>query len=137
MPSFEYENEKIYLKLTNQPLDNYDNYTHVWKEEQYEFEYRFYIEVAEILIERYLNYDEHQYVNAKFYYEQQAVLLAAHVYNIHSNIVASTQNSGIESISSNGRSVSFASAEAIASQVSIPQYIKDMLPKPKIKVRVW
>lgn len=137
MPSFEYEKEKIYLKLTNQPLDNYDNYTHEWKEEQYQFEYEFYIQVAGILIERYLNYDEHEYVNAEFFYEEQAVMLASHVYNMHSNIVASTQNSGIESISSNGRSVSFVSAEAIASQVSIPQYIKDMLPKPKSRVKVW
>lgn len=137
MPSFEYEKEKLYLKLTNQPLDNYDNYTHEWKEEQYQFEYEFYLEVAEILIERYLNYSEHEYVNAKFYYEQQAVMLASHVYNIHSTIISSNQNQGIKSISSNGRSVTFMDAMEVASQVGIPDYIKTMLPKPKTRVKVW
>lgn len=115
----------LFLKLTNlQEIDK--------------DEYEFYIQVACTLIERYLNIDEDKYVNIEDYYEEQVILLASHVYNIHANVVASTQNSGIESISSNGRSVSFASAEAIASQVSIPQYIKDMLPKPKTtKVKVW
>lgn len=137
MPSFEYENEKIYLKLTNQPLEHYDNYTHEWIEQQYEFEYEFYIQVAGILIERYLNYDEHEYVNAESFYEEQTVLLAAHVYNIHSTIVANNQNQGIKSIGSNGRSVSFMEANEVASMYGIPQYIKDMLPKPRVRVRVW
>ena len=116
--------EQMFLKLTNQQVLN-------------EEEYEFYKEVACILIERYLNINEHAYMNVESYYEEQVVLLASHVYNMHSNIVASTQNSGIESISSNGRSVSFMSAQQVASQVGIPQYIKDMLPKPKSKVRVW
>lgn len=137
MPSFEYENEKLYLKLTNQPLDNYDNYNHQWKEEIYEFEYNFYIEVAETLIERYLNYSEHEYVNAKFNYLDQTVMLAAYVYNLHSTVVANNQNQGIKSISSNGRSVSFMEASEVANMYGVPQYIKDMLPKPKSRVKVW
>ena len=120
--------EQMFLKLTNQQVLN-------------EEEYEFYKEVACILIERYLNpHDEQVWINIEACYEEQVILLASHVHNMHSNVVASTQNSGIESISSNGRSVSFASAEAIANQVSIPQYIKDMLPlpnKPKARVRVW
>lgn len=116
--------EKLFLKLTNQ-------------QELNEEEYEFYKEVACILIERYLNIDEHKYVNVESYYEEQVILLASHVYNMHCNIVASTQNSGIESISSNGRSVSFMSAQQVASQVGIPDYIKAMLPRPKAKVRMW
>lgn len=120
--------EQMFLKLTNQ-------------QELNEEEYEFYKEVACTLIERYLNpHDEQVWVNVEACYEEQVVLLASHVYNMHCNIVASTQNSGIESISSNGRSVSFMSAEQVASQVGIPQYIKDMLPlpnKPKARVRVW
>lgn len=127
--------EKLYLKLTNQPLDLYDDINRKWKEYSYEVEYKFYMEVAETLIGRYLNFEEHQYTNFKFVYEEQTLLLAAHVYNIHSTIVASTQNVGVQSISSSGRSISFMSAEQVASQVGIPQYIKDMLPKPR--VRMW
>ena len=127
--------EKLYLKLTNQPLDLYDNINCEWKEYSYEVEYEFYIEVAETMIERYLNVGEHEYTNFKFFYEEQTLLLAAHIYNIHSTIVASTQNVGVQSISSSGRSISFMSAEQVANQVSIPQYIKDMLPKPR--VRMW
>lgn len=114
----------LFLKLTNlQEIDK--------------DEYEFYIQVACTLIERYLNIDEDKYVNIEDYYEEQVILLASHVYNIHSNVVASTQNSGISSISSNGRSVSFMSTEQVANQCSIPQYIKDMLPKPKSRVKVW
>ena len=116
--------KKMFLKLTNQK--EIDDETFI-----------FYKNVAVTMIERYLGIDEYFYINVEHCYEEQTVLLAAHVYNIHSNIVASTQNSGIESISSNGRSVSFASAEAIASQVGIPDYIKTMLPKPKSRVKVW
>lgn len=116
--------KNLFLKLTNlQEIDVE--------------EYEFYIQVACILIERYLNIDEHSYMNVESYYEEQTILLASHVFNIHSNIVASTQNSGIKSISSNGRSVSFMDAMELANQVSIPQYIKDMLPKPKSRVKVW
>lgn len=117
--------EQMFLKLTNQQVLN-------------EEEYEFYKEVACILIERYLNpHEEQVWINIEDCYEEQVVLLASHVYNMHSNIVASTQNSGIKSISSNGRSVSFMDAMELANQVSIPQYIKDMLPKPKSRVKVW
>ena len=127
--------EKLYLKLTNQPLDLYDNINREWKEYSYKVEYEFYVKVAETMIGTYLNFEEHQYINFKFVYEEQTLLLAAHVYNIHSTIVASTQNVGVQSISSSGRSISFMSAEQVANQVSIPQYIKDMLPRPR--VRMW
>lgn len=116
--------KKMFLKLTNQ--QEIDDETFI-----------FYKNVAVTMIERYLDIDEHFYINVEHCYGEQVVLLASHVYNIHSNIVASTQNSGIKQISSNGRSVTFMDAESIASQVGIPQYIKDMLPKPKLKVRVW
>lgn len=117
--------KKMFLKLTNQQEINDETFN-------------FYKKVAITMIEIYLGIGEYFYVNVEHCYEEQVILLASHVYNIHSNIVASTQNSGIESISSNGRSVSFMDAEAIASQVAIPDYIKAMLPKPKtIKVKVW
>lgn len=135
MSSIEYENEKLYLKLTNQPLDNYNN--HEWKEAIYESEYNFYIEVAETLIDRYLNHSEHEYVNIRFNYRHQTVMLAAHVYNLHSTTIANNQNQGIKSISSNGRSVSFMEANEVANMYAVPQYIKDMLPKPKSRVKVW
>lgn len=45
-------------------------------------------------------------------------------------------NSSIKSISSNGRSVSFMSANEINSE-GLPQSIKDRLPKPRRVVRVW
>ena len=119
--------EQMFLKLTNQKKIDEETFI-------------FYKDVAVIMIERYLGINEHFYVNVEHYYEEQVILLASHVFNIHSNIVASTQNSGIKQISSNGRSVTFMDAESIASQVGIPQYIKDMLPKPntvKARIRVW
>lgn len=116
--------EQMFLKLTNQ--QEIDDETFI-----------FYKDVAVIMIEKYLGIGEHFYVNVEHYYEEQVVLLASHVFNIHSNIVASTQNSGIKQISSNGRSVTFMDGMEIASQVAIPDYIKAMLPKPKVKVRVW
>ena len=117
-------NKKIFLKL-------------IGKDSISDSEYSFYFEVAVKMIENYLRIGEEYFINVEHCYEEQCVLLASHVYNIHSNVVASTQNSGIKSISSNGRSVSFMDAMELANQVSIPQYIKDMLPKPKSKVRVW
>lgn len=115
----------MFLKLTNQ--QEIDDETFI-----------FYKNVAVAMIERYLGIDEHFYVNVEHCYGEQVVLLAGHVFNIHSNIVASTQNSGIKQISSNGRSVTFMDAMEVASQVGIPDYIKQMLPKPKTtKVKVW
>ena len=126
--------EKLYLKLTNQNLALFDEY--IWENDELEEEYEFYKQVAIILIERHLNIldDEH---DTEHIYVEQITLLSAHVYNIHSTIVANTQNQGIKQISSNGRSVTFMDALEIASQVAIPDYIKAMLPKPRARVRVW
>lgn len=118
------QTKKMFLKLTNQ--QEIDDETFI-----------FYKNVAVNMIERYLGIDEYFYVNVAHCYEEQVILLASHVYNIHSNIIASTQNSGIKQISSNGRSVSFMEANEVASMYGIPQYIKDMLPRPKARVRVW
>lgn len=46
-------------------------------------------------------------------------------------------NSSIKQISSNGRSVTFATASDMLDQAKLPQSIKDKLPKPRNKVRVW
>jgi hypothetical protein len=58
---------------------------------------------------------------------------------MHNQIVAiSSNDSGtIKSISSNGRSVTFMSSQDIAQEIGIPDYIKEMLPKPKGNVKVW
>lgn len=117
--------KNLFLKLINQQSIDVE-------------EYEFYINVAVKMIERYLNIDEHAYVNVESYYEEQVLLLASHVYGIHENFIASKQNVGIKQISSNGRSVTFMDALELASQVAIPDYIKQMLPKPKsTKVKVW
>ena len=117
-------NKKIFLKLIGKDfvLDN---------------EFDFYFEVAVKMIESYLHIGYDYYVNVAHYYEEQCVLLAAHVYKIHENTIASNQNVGIKSISSNGRSVTFMDFDEL-NNIGIPQYIKDMLPLPqKSKVRVW
>lgn len=133
------QEEKLFLKLTGQDLSLFDGN---WNDDDAEEEFEFYKAVARILINNYLqrdlDEDDMRYYNIEDVYTEQTVLLASHIYNIHSTIVSSNQNQGIKSISSNGRSVQFIDAESIASQVSIPQYIKDMLPKPKsTKVKVW
>ena len=133
------QEEKLFLKLTGQSSELFDGN---WNDDDAEEEFEFYKAVARILINNYLqrglDEDDMRYYNIEDVYTEQTILLASHVYNIHSNVVASTQNSGIKSISSNGRAVSFMDAMELANQVSIPQYIKDMLPKPKTtKVKVW
>ncbi len=100
-------------------------------------EYDFYFEVAVKMVDSYLRNGYEYYINVAHYYEEQCVLLAAHIYKIHENTIASNQNVGIKSISSNGRSVTFMSFDEL-NNIGIPQYIKDMLPLPqKSKVRVW
>ena len=117
-------NKKIFLKL-------------IGKDSVPDSEYDFYFEVAVKMVESYLRIGYEYYINVAHYYEEQCVLLAAHVYKIHENIIASDQNVGIKSISSNGRSVTFMDFNEL-NNIGIPQYIKDMLPLPqKSKVRVW
>lgn len=130
--------EKLYLKLTNQDLALFNE--DAWQNDDLKEEYEFYKQVAIILIERHLNMPcclDSELNNIELVFNEQIVLLSAHVYNIHSTIVANTQNQGIKQISSNGRSVTFMDALEIASQVAIPDYIKAMLPKPRARVRVW
>jgi hypothetical protein len=107
-----------------------------WRDKQAEKEYNFYIEVACLLIQNYLHF-HNEWLNIEDVYPQQTVMLAAHIHGLNANIIASLQNNGIKQVSSNGRSVTFMSAEELASQVAIPQYIKDMLPCPTNRVRVW
>lgn len=134
------QEEKLFLKLTGQDLSKFDGN---WNDNDAEQEFEFYKAVAKILINNYLqrdlDEDEARYFNIEDVYTEQTILLASHVYNIHATIVSSNQNQGIKSISSNGRSVQFMDAMELSNQVSIPQYIKDMLPKPKstAKVKVW
>lgn len=120
-------NKNIFLKL-------------IGKDSISDSEYDFYFGLAVRMIENYLrigdDYDD-DYINVSHYYEEQVVLLASHIYKIHENTIASNQNVGIKSISSNGRSVTFMSFDEL-NNIGIPQYIKDMLPLPqKSKVRVW
>ena len=117
-------NKNIFLKLID-------------KDSISDSEYDFYFEVAVKMIESYLRIGDDYYINVSHCYEEQVVLLAAHIYKIHENTIASNQNVGIKSISSNGRSVTFMDFDEL-NNIGIPQYIKDMLPLPqKSKVRVW
>lgn len=125
-------NEKLYLKLTNQSLDLYNDETHQWNNNDIEVEYELYMELATISIREYLQSE----VDVEFLYEKQIVMLASHLHSIHNMTVACDSNTGIKSISSNGRSVVFMDSNEVSNLVAIPQYIKDMLPKPK-RVRVW
>ena len=118
-------NKKIFLKL-------------IGKDSVPDSEYDFYFEIAVKMIENYLRIgDDDYYINVEHCYIEQCILLAAHVYKIHENSIASNQNVGIKAISSNGRSVTFMDFDELNNIGGIPQYIKDMLPKPKSKVRVW
>lgn len=117
-------NKKIFLKL-------------IGKDSVPDSEFDFYFECATKMIESYLRIGYEYYINVAHYYEEQCVLLAAHIYKIHENTIASNQNVGITSISSNGRSVTFMDFNEL-NNIGIPQYIKDMLPLPQhSKVRVW
>ena len=54
-----------------------------------------------------------------------------------SRSLSSNGNGSIKAISSNGRSVTFATILDMLDQAELPQSIKDKLPRPKNKVRVW
>ena len=55
-----------------------------------------------------------------------------------SRSLSSNGNGSIKAISSNGRSVTFATTLDMLEQSQLPQSIKDKLPRPKTqKVRVW
>lgn len=55
-----------------------------------------------------------------------------------SRSLSSNGNGSIKAISSNGRSVTFATSLDMLEQSQLPQSIKDKLPRPKTqKVRVW
>lgn len=125
-------NEKLYLKLTNQSLDLYNEETSQWKNTDSQSEYELYMDMATELIRTYLRTEE----DVEFLYEKQIVMLASHLQSIHKITVACDSNTGIKSISSNGRSVVFMDSNEVSNLDAIPRYIKDMLPKPK-RVRVW
>ena len=125
-------NEKLYLKLTNQSLDLYNEETYQWTNQEIESEYELYMELATISIREYLKSD----CDVEFLYERQIIMLASHLHSVHNMTVACDSNTGIKSISSNGRSVVFMDSKEVSELVAIPQYIKDMLPKPK-RVRMW
>lgn len=125
-------NEKLYLKLTNQSLDLYNEETSQWNNADTQSEYELYMDMATELIRTYLRTEE----DVEFLYVKQIVMLASHLQSIHKMTVACDSNTGIKSISSNGRSVVFMDSNEVSNLEAIPQYIKDMLPKPK-RVRVW
>lgn len=129
--------EKLFLKLTNQDLALFNEETGTWQDAIYEEEYEFYMSVAIILIENYLKIDECEYVDIRQTYKSQTTMLASYVYGVHKVTIASDTNTGIKSISSNGRSVVFMDSTEVASMYGIPTYIKDMLPKVKSRVKVW
>lgn len=129
--------EKLFLKLTNQDLALFNEETGTWQDATYEEEYEFYMSVAVILIENYLKIDECEYVDIRQTYKSQTTMLASYVYGVHKVTIASDTNTGIKSISSNGRSVTFMDSTEVASMYGIPTYIKDMLPKVKSRVKVW
>ena len=55
-----------------------------------------------------------------------------------SRSLSSNGNGSIKAISSNGRSVTFATTLDMLDQAELPQSIKDKLPRPKTqKLRVW
>ena len=54
-----------------------------------------------------------------------------------SRSLSSNGNGSIKAISSNGRSVTFATTLDMLDQAELPQSIKEKLPKPKKLVRVW
>lgn len=54
-----------------------------------------------------------------------------------SRSLSSNGNGSIKAISSNGRSVQFATTLDMLDQAKLPQSIKDKLPRPRNKVRVW
>lgn len=125
-------NEKLYLKLTNQSLDLYNEETSQWNNADTQSEYELYMDMATELVRTYLRTEE----DVEFLYVKQIVMLASHLQSIHKMTVACDSNTGIKSISSNGRSVVFMDSNEVSNLEAIPQYIKDMLPKPK-RVRVW
>lgn len=129
--------EKLFLKLTNQDLALFNEETGTWQNDILKQEYEFYVSVAVILIKNYLNIDEWDYVDIERTYQSQTTMLASYVYGVHKVTIASDTNTGIKSISSNGRSVTFMDSMEVANMCGIPQYIKDLLPKVKSKVKVW
>lgn len=54
-----------------------------------------------------------------------------------SNSLSSNAHGSIKSISSNSRNVVFMSTMEASEQSQLPQSLKERLPKPKSKVRVW
>lgn len=129
--------EKLFLKLTSQDLALFNEETNTWQDEVHKQEYEFYVSVAVILIKNYLNIDEWDYVDIERTYQSQTTMLASYIYGVHRVTIASDTNTGIKSISSNGRSVVFMDSMEVANMYGIPTYIKEMLPKVKSKVKVW
>jgi hypothetical protein len=142
--SYEFYNneEVIYLTVTGQGDKIgkvFHANAHQWLDNDAEEEFNFYMDASVQMVRHYLNIPYNNYVDVTVEYPQACVLLAAHIKNMHNQIVAiSSNDSGtIKSISSNGRSVTFMSSQDIADEIGIPDYIKEMLPKPKGNVKVW
>lgn len=90
----------------------------------------FYIANAKKAIQTYINDDA---VDVEEVYRNEVAELAAH-YMERIDLLHKISESGVKSISSNGRSVSYMSLEEL--DQSIPDYITARL-KRKVKVKVW
>lgn len=123
------EKERLFLQLTGQSLDLYnvaqDKWTNIYLQELYEF----YTECAIDMIKRYLKQED------VAMHEKPIVMLTAHLYNTQQINISGVTNGNVKALSSGGRSVTFMSMEEIFA-ITIPDYIKVMLPKPTV-VKVW
>lgn len=93
----------------------------------------FYISNSVSAIKSYLN--DYQLDVAELY-PNEVIELTCYYLNKSTMSEGSVENGAIKSISSAGRSVTFMSFDEL-NQIGIPHSIKERLPKPKMKVKVW
>lgn len=84
----------------------------------------YYLSIGKTMVERYINNED---IDVEYLYSYQIVQTAIWLVSVAEQSKATTNNGGIQSLSANGRSISWFSLDTLSS-MELPQHIKSQLP---------
>lgn len=84
----------------------------------------YYLSIGEQLVRNYVNNES---IDVEYLYSYQIVQTAIWLVSIEQQSKATTENGGIQTLSANGRSISWFSLDTLSS-MELPQHIKSQLP---------
>ena len=90
----------------------------------------YYLSIGKTMVERYINNED---IDVEYLYSYQIVQTAIWLVSVAQQSQATTENGGIQTLSANGRSITWFSLDTLSS-MELPSHIKAQLPH---HARVW